>query len=104
MKKCVKITLSDVLEPHALYDALKKGASMDEIEGVIEAVNPDIVEIIVSGAKDAVDKFVNEVDGVIITYNLNSSHHVKFMVEPFFKNEDFRGIVRFLRKGSLNRA
>ena len=104
MKKCVKIILSDVRDPQALYDALRNGTSMNDIEGVVEVVTPDIIEITVSGIKDVVDKFVNEVEDVIIAYNLHFTQHIKFIVEPFYKNEDYRGVVRFLRKGTPHRA
>ncbi|HBL98493.1 TPA: hypothetical protein DDZ86_02520 [Candidatus Dependentiae bacterium] len=104
MKKCVKITLSDVRDANALYDLLKADTSMNDIEGVIETIMPDIVEITVYGSKDAVDRFVNEVDGAILTFNLNTAQRIKFMVEPFLKNEDYRGIMRFLRKTSPHRA
>ena len=100
MKKCVRITIFNIRDPDTFIDRVKHDIQTGGIEGVVEVVVPDMIELSVYGPKELVDDFVNEVEGVLITYNVKRRDHATFAVEPFFKDEDYRGVVRFLKKGN----
>jgi len=102
MKKCVRITISNIRDPDTFIDRVKQDIQTSGIEGVVEIVVSDMVELSVYGPKELVDAFVNEVEGVLITYNVKKHDHAAFAVEPFFKDEDYRGVVRFLKKGNYH--
>lgn len=104
MKKCVKITLTGVRHPQVLYDRLKKNTHTSDLEGVVEHPEADIIDIVVFGFKDTVDLFINDVDGIVLAYNFEKGEHVQFAVEPFYKTEDYRGVIRFVKKPILRRA
>ena len=104
MKKCVKITLTGVRHPQALYDRLKKETHTSELEGVVELPESDTIDIVVFGLKDPVDFFVNEIDGIVLAYNFEKGERVQFAVEPFYKTEDYRGVIRFVKKPILRRV
>ncbi|MCL5436768.1 MAG: hypothetical protein M1549_02750 [Candidatus Dependentiae bacterium] len=100
MKKCVRITVSNIRDPDGFIDRVKRDVKIDGVEGVVEVVVPDMVELALYGLKEAVDDFVNELEGVLIRYNVKGRDHATFIVEPFFKDEDYRGVIRFLKRGN----
>lgn len=100
MKKCIRITISSIREPNAFIECVRRDVDTSGLEGVVEVVVPDTIELITYGPKEQVDDFVNEVEGALITYNIKHRDHAGFAVEPHFKNEDYRGVVRFLKRGS----
>lgn len=104
MKKCVRITVFNIRDPDHFLESLKKNVDMGGIEGVVEIVMPDVIELSIYGAKEMVDSFINELEGVLITHNIKRRDHATFSVEPFLKEEDYRGVVRFLKKGSHSAA
>lgn len=103
MKKCVRITVSSIRDPDTFLTCLKKDVDVSGVEGVVEVIVPDTIEIIIYGTKDGVDEFVNMVDGCLIKHNLNKRDHASFGVEPFLKDEDYRGVVRFVKKSGGRR-
>lgn len=103
MKKCVRITVSSIRDPDTFLACLKKDAEMGGVEGVVEVIVPDTVEITIYGTKDGVDEFVNMVDGCLIKHNLSKRDHASLALEPHFKEEDYRGVVRFIKKGGGHR-
>lgn len=100
MKKCIRITVSGVRDPDAFTERVKHDVNTNGVEGVVDIIVPDMVELVAYGPKEQVDLFVNEVEGVVITYNIKKRDHASFAVEPYFKEEDYRGVVRFLKKSA----
>lgn len=100
MKKCVRVVISSVRDPEAFIERVRKDVNTDGVEGVVDVSMPDTIELVAHGPKELVDTFVNDVEGAVITYNIKKRDHASFSVEPYFKDEDYRGVVRFLKKGA----
>lgn len=103
MKKCVKIILSGVCDAEGLYTTLQQTVDTGNLEGVVEQTDQDVIELIVNGSKDNVDDCVDAVELAAYAHGEQRKCRVYFAVEPFFKNEDYRGVVRYLRRGALRR-
>jgi acylphosphatase len=98
MRKCVKMIITDYHDIDAFYKVLKKRAHMDNIEGVAEPISEEELQIIVHGPKDEVDDFVCAVEDAVSAVADQSNQDSGFMVEPFIKEEDYRGVFRFIKK------
>jgi hypothetical protein len=98
MRKCVKITITEFGDLDALYKVLKKKLSFDDLEGYAEPVLDDELHIVVYGPKEAVDLFVGNLEDVLLAENENRKHDIVYFFEPFLKDEDYRGVFRFVKK------
>lgn len=98
MRKCVKITITEFGDLDALYTLLKKKLSFEGLEGHVEPVSDDEVHIVVYGTKKEVDFFVGAFEDVILAENENRKHEIIYFFEPFLKDEDYRGVFRFIKK------
>ena len=98
MRKCVKMVVTDYQDIEAFYKAIKKYANINAIEGVAEPVSEEELQIIVYGPKEDVDDFVCAVEDAVSIFAATSNQGSGFMVEPFIKEEDYRGIFRFIKK------
>lgn len=94
MRKCVKMIISDFSDIDALYKMLKKKVDFKRVEGVanVSDEHENEVELIVYGSKEAIDDVVDAIDTLAMDEEMSVS------VEPFLKEEDFRGIFRFIQK------
>lgn len=101
MKKCVKVLVMPVRNPDEWVARIKKEVNLEGLEGVVGVVQPDTIDITLFGDKDRVDEGVNVVEELVIRYNLAHKDMAHFSVEPFLKSEDFRGVVRFVKKSAL---
>ena len=98
MRKCVKMIVTDYHDIEAFYKAIKKFANVNTVEGVAEPLSDEELQIIVYGPKNEVDDFVCAVEDAVSVVAENSDQGSGFMVEPFIKDEDYRGIFRFIKK------
>lgn len=98
MRKCVKIIITDFGDLDAFYKLLKKKAPLDNLEGYAEPVFEEELHIVVYGHKEEVDDFVGSVEEIVLKENADAGHEIGFSVEPFIKDEDYRGIFRFIKK------
>lgn len=98
MRKCVKITLTDFGDIDTLYSLLKKKMSFDDLEGYAHAPSEDEVNIVLYGPKEEVDNFVGALEEIVLKANAHTDDAIGFFVEPFIKDEDYRGVFRFIKK------
>ena len=102
MRKCVKIVLTDFVEHcdsvENLYKMLKKNLSFDNVEGVVQPFSEDEVHLVVYGPKARVDDLVDALEEAVIREGATAKHMMGFSVEPFLKDEDYRGVFRFVQR------
>lgn len=98
MRKCVKMVVTDYQDIETFYKTLKKHVNVNAVEGLAEPISDEELQIIVYGPKDEVDDFVCAVEDAVSVVVGESNHGSSFMVEPFIKEEDYRGIFRFIKK------
>ncbi len=91
MNQCLKISfLAD--KPKDFLDAIiKKNARELGIEGTVQALNEQAINIVACSSKEVLDEFLDilhkgSVDGVL----------QNMAIEPFLKNKDYRGVFRVL--------
>lgn len=92
MKKCVRIIFAykngwDFLEEYA-----KKYARSLDIEGIAEKEEKNTYAIVVNGKKEAVDTFVDKLQEMFVKKGVDD-----YMIEPFLKEEDYRGVFRVIK-------
>jgi hypothetical protein len=103
MKKCVKVVLSGVCDAEGLCATLRQAVETEALEGVVEQTDHDVIELIVHGTKDRVDEYVGGVEYVALSFGSKHKCPISFAVEPFYKDEDYRGVLRFLKRGMSRR-
>jgi len=91
MKKCVRITFA-VSDGSRVLESIKKKARSLELEGIAYHEQDDEFGIIVNGEKEIVEKFIDAVHAIIIEAGSEDFH-----VEPYSKQEDYRGVFRVLQ-------
>lgn len=91
MNKCLKITFSGSLPKGFLQKTVLKCARDYSIEGLAQLVMDNLVKIIVCGALNEVDSFVDK-----LYDEINKIELEELQVEPFIKDRDFRGVFRVL--------
>lgn len=101
MKKCVKIVLAPIRSADKFLNLFKKTISLTAVEGLIEFDESGDMGIELYGEKEAVNILVDDIEALVIRYNLENKESIGFSVEPFVKNEDYRGVVRFIRRGNV---
>lgn len=101
MRKCVKIVLSDFEEYFddlaSLYKMLKKRLPFDNLEGVVQPQERE-VHMMICGPKEQVDAAVDALEEFVIQEGVSAKHMMGMSVEPFLKDEDYRGVFRFVQK------
>lgn len=97
MKKCVRIVLGQVTPMHIFWGKLAKLFSAVNVEGIVEQEDAQTISAVVYGGLDIVNGLVGDVEEFVIRHNLKNGSEISFAVEPHFKNEDYRGIVRFVK-------
>lgn len=90
MKKCVRITFE--VENGKILESIKKKARSLDVEGIAYRSASDEYETIVHGEKEQVEKFIDAVHAAIIEAGSED-----FYVEPYLKEEDYRGVFRVLQ-------
>ena len=103
MRKCVKVFLIGVRDPDALVTFIKRTVKFAELEGLVETVVPDALEIVLYGLKDAVDAVVASLELAAAKKGVSQKQQISFSVEPHVKDEDYRGVVRFIKKAEPKR-
>ena len=99
MLKCIKIILTEVgSEVEWFYRALKKSIDFDDLEGLVAPAENGGVRLVINGPKELVDSFVDVVDEIVLKHNIKKKTNIGLFVEPFFKDEDYRGLFRFIKK------
>jgi hypothetical protein len=98
MRKCVKIILTDFGDLDVLYTLLKKKLSFDDLEGYAEPFSDEELHIVLYGPKKEVDNFVGSIEEIVLKANAHTKDEIGFFVEPFLKDEDYRGVFRFIKK------
>lgn len=103
MKKCVKIILAPIRSCERFLGHFKKTVNLSSIEGVVECDNGEI-EVVLHGNLEEVNSLIGTIEECAIRYNIDHNEEILFAVEPCAKTEDFRGVVRFLRREGLLRG
>lgn len=91
MKKCLKITFIAKGSDSKVYEAMQAAARDLELEGTAQVNDSHEIIIIVCGAKEKIDNFLDKVHegfGQMIPEDVQ--------IEPFLKEKDYRGIFRIL--------
>lgn len=94
MNKCIKImwhTSAHQVES-MLLNSIQRTADGLSVEGILCAKSPQLFEITAIGEKQSVDKFLDEVYGIIeVAHNLSEVE-----VIAATKERDYRGIFRIM--------
>lgn len=98
MRKCVKVILKEVDCVDAMYDILKSKVPMGNFEGVAEEFDSGTIGLFVYGDKELVDQFVDAIGEIVVNKQIFHKNNISFIVEPFFRQEDYRGVFRFIKK------
>lgn len=92
MHKCLKIMLSGEFTPKFLQSFISDSARKLKLEGTAQFVEDgQKVKVIVCGAKDDVDSFLD-----IVHKGSKSFSATQVEVEPFLKDKDYRGVFRVI--------
>ncbi len=93
MYKCLKISFSaSNNHDNPLLATIQKKAQQLELEGTAQVVKAEkSIRIVVSGAKEAVDNFVE-----FLYKGPNGTQLDNLEVEPFIKDRDYRGAFRII--------
>lgn len=93
MNKCLKITFSSVNMPKNFLRAfVQKAARRLELEGFAQMIGSEgKVKIIVSGAKNSVEDFLDILHKEVIRFLRE-----EIEVEPFVKDKDYRNVFRVI--------
>ncbi len=91
MYKCLKITFNAQMPEGYLQKMLQKKIKKLSIEGVAQQLMDDFIKIIVCGAMEDVDTFLD-----ILYKELNDIELDELQIEPFLKDRDYRGVFRIL--------
>ncbi len=101
MRKCVKVILGDFKDHFddldSLYKILKKRLALSDLEGVVQPDDGEI-HIVIYGPKERVDAAVDALEEFVIKESAGSKDMMSMTVEPFLKEEDYRGVFRFVQK------
>lgn len=96
MRKCIKIIITDFGDVDMLYSVLKKKLNFAGIEGIATS-SDDEVYMIVYGPKEEVNSFVEDLEIVLDKESSHRKTPIGVLVEPYFKEEDYRGVFRFIK-------
>lgn len=92
MVQCLRIILMVPRnESHVLHDLIECNARRLELEGSVQMVEHDKMQIIACGAHEAVEQLVD-----VLYENDNEVCLNDIEVEPFVKDRDFRGVFRVI--------
>lgn len=98
MVKCVRVVLGNVSDIEEFYALLKKQVVADAVEGTATPTKDNGIDIVVHGNKEQVDAFVDAVEEIAVKQSLKKKQEISFFVEPHLKEEDYRGLFRFIKK------
>ena len=91
MKQCLKITFLLPDDDNFLQKIIQRYARRLELEGVAQMVEPKRVQVVACGSKEAIEKLIDTI------YQGDSKAHPENVeVEPFTKEQNFRGIFRVI--------
>lgn len=91
MNKCILVlVVGNLSEP--LQDFLKTEADKKRIEGTVQADEAGRIRMVICGAKDMIDQFIDKIYAQSSHYELG-----EIDIEPFFKHKDFRGVFRIVK-------
>jgi acylphosphatase len=91
MNKCLKITFTANFSDDFLQSFIQKQAKELDLEGIVQIIGPGRkVRIIACGVKEAVDQFVDTLQGSDVC------HLEDIEIEPFLKDKDYRGVFRVI--------
>lgn len=101
MRKCVKVILFDFnthfKDIDTLYQTIKKRIPFEGLEGVVQPEEEE-VHMVIYGLKERVDDAVDALEEFVITEGAQTQHMMGLSVEPFLKDEDYRGVFRFIQR------
>ncbi|MBN2267253.1 MAG: hypothetical protein JW725_02830 [Candidatus Babeliaceae bacterium] len=101
MRKCVKIILTQIDSCERFVSRFKKNISLVAVEGIVEYCDVGCLEITLHGNLDEVNNLIGTIEEFVIRHNVDHSGEVLFAVEPCMKSEDYRGVVRFVKRQAL---
>lgn len=91
MAKCLKINVSFEGDRQPFQENIASKAKELSLEGILEVVNENQIEISVCGTTEKIDDFID----FIYEEHLNVSA-VVIDIEPFIKEKDFRLVFRII--------
>lgn len=97
MKKCIKVSLINVSDVEKVFNDLKNTFVRPHFEGVAYVRDENVIECIMHGKKEVVDEAVERIQDLLINYQLREKSDIDCLVEPHIKDEDYRGVFRFIQ-------
>jgi acylphosphatase len=91
MTKCIKMLLTLEEGTEFLQKIVQKQSKNMKLEGSAQLIAPDQIKIIVCGAKDKVDDFVDIIHKAQALYSIEN-----IVVEPFLRDRDYRNVFRII--------
>jgi acylphosphatase len=91
MNKCLKIVFSGTFPEDFFYTFIQKNAKKLNIEGTVQYIEKETVKLMICGAKESIDAFVDLLHKGIAGVNL-----VDIEIEPQMKDKDYRGVFRVI--------
>lgn len=94
MYKCIKIMwhISSHAVESILLHSIQQSADGLSVEGILCAKSPDLLEIMVAGEKQAVDKFLDEM--YCLVESSKKSGDLEIIAAA--KERDYRGVFRII--------
>lgn len=93
MNRSVCITISITATPEVLKNLVQKSANALKLQGTAHAVDKDSIKVMAYGSGDAIEQFID------MLYEGYKDHHPDLIeVEPFTKDQDYRGVFRIIEK------
>ena len=91
MKQCLRITFLLPSNNNFLQKLVQRQARQLELEGVAQMIDEQRVQVVACGSKEAIEKLIDTI------YQGDSKAHPENVeVEPFTKEQNFRGIFRVI--------
>ena len=91
MDRCLKITFSTNKSKDFLDSVIKKSARDLGIEGTVQALSSESVNIVACSSKETLEDFLD----VLHKEAANGLMH-DIVIQPFLKNKDYRGVFRII--------
>ncbi len=91
MNQCVCITLVVNTSLIPFRGFIQKSAQKLAIEGIGNVLAPHTIKIVVHGAHDAIDEFID-----VLYTGCDGIRPASVAVEPFVKDRDYRGVFRII--------
>lgn len=91
MNRCMRITCAVHKDQKHVHALVQDYAQKFLLEGMVQPVTQSTVRVIVCGAAQAVEEFIDELHNSFVATQV-----AEIEVEPFLKDRDYRGVFRVI--------